>query len=223
MALEFTPVTIPLLLSGIVAVGLFGLAVVNRDAKGAYPLAALFVGIAVWSLAYAVYLASDPGTLKDYLDAIRFFGISTTPVTVFVFALEYAGVRHLVTKRNVALLSIVPAITNVLVWTNPAHQLFWATRTVQEGQLVTTWGPWFGVHALYSFALGFGAIGLFAYKYVVERSEEGSVGQTRAFLVATLFPLVGSLVTNIGGLQIDLAPFGFMITAVMLTAAIFYY
>jgi len=39
-------------------------------------------------------------------------------LSIFVFALQYTGRRQYASVQNVLLLSLVPLVTNVLVWTN---------------------------------------------------------------------------------------------------------
>jgi len=215
---------VPLVLATLVSLAMFGLTTTNRDAKGAYVLMGLFGSIAIWSGAYAVQLSVNNLQSAILWNNIRFFGISVAPVVTLVFALEYTGRDDLVTRRNLALLFVVPVLTNVIIWTNPMYNLWGVYTYVPESetlvQLTTTWGPWFLVHTIYSFLAGLSAVGLFAAQWVTSE-QEGLVNQTTAFLFATLLPILGSLVTVVGLAPLDLAPFAFTITGVLLVVAIF--
>jgi hypothetical protein len=79
---------------------------------------------------------------------------------LFVFASLYTDRGPSLTPRRVALLFVVPGASLALLATNPVHGLFFeSVRSVPFGGVTvftTESGPWFWVHALYSYLL-FGA------------------------------------------------------------------
>jgi len=112
-----------------------------------------------------------------------------------VFALGYTGRSRYVTRRNVAILSFLPAVTVVLVVTNPLHQLVWrgfGTQTV--GSLVVlqpTFGSWVYVYSGCGYLLGVAGI------YYLLRMAIGSArlyrGQSVALVIGALAPLSPSV------------------------------
>lgn len=211
--------TVPLFLAALVTAGLFALTAQYREKKGAYTMLALFGSIAIWCVAYALQL----GTGDVVWNRVRFVGIAAAPVAVFVFALQFTGRNDLVTPRNVALLSVMPVLTNVVIWTNGAHGLF-GTFTASGVET----GIWFWIHAVYSYLLALGAIALFVRHWLRLGTSAETLQRTRAFLLATLFPALGSFLTVSGlaasfGIGFDLGPYGFALSGMFISAAIFYY
>ena len=70
-------------------------------------------------------------------------------------ALDYTGRRSWLTRRNLVLLSIVPAVSLVLLWTNGFHHLMRADVWLDTGGSYAivgrTFGTWFWVHSAYSY------------------------------------------------------------------------
>jgi hypothetical protein len=155
---------------------------------------------------------------------VRYVGISISPVVTLVFAMLYTSYERLVTLRNLVALFAVPALTNVLIWTNPAHRLWgvyeYVPREEALVQLVVTPGPWIGVHSLYSFAVSIAAIALFA-RWWLETDRDGLVTRSSTFLVATVLPMLGSAVTLAGLTPVDVTPIVFSITTVLIVVAVF--
>lgn len=211
---------LPMAVATLLSVGMFALTARHRDEHGSYTMMALFGSIALWAGAYAVQLTTTTLEPAIFWNNVRYFGISISPVVTLVFAMLYTGYNHLVTLRNLVLLFAVPTLTNVVIWTNPAHGL-WGTYTYVPSQealvqlTVSPAGPWYGVHAFYSFAASLAAIALFARDWLATDTD-GLVTQPTVFLSATALPMVGSMVTLAGLTPVDAAPILFSITAVLL-------
>lgn len=210
--------TIPLFAATALVMVLLVLTTKNAGKKGSYTLMALFGSIISYVTPYSLFV----GTGNVLWEKLHFLGIATAPVAIFVFALMFTGRSHLVTRRNVAKLSLVPSVTQLIIWTNGVHGLFGSFA----GGL--TYGPYFFVHAGYSYVLTLGAVGIFAHHLIAIRRTESKVAQSRVFLLATVFPAVGSFLTVSGlnatlGLELNLTPYALVVTAVLLSAAIFYY
>lgn len=92
---------------------------------------------------------------------IRFIFTAAIPVLWLVFALEYSGRKHWISKRLTAGMLIVPVITQCLIWTNNLHG-FWVKQDVTFRQSGPFWiavtstripSLWFIVHTFYSIVL----------------------------------------------------------------------
>jgi hypothetical protein len=219
--------TIPLFLAAFICLGLLLLTVVQQSRKGAWPMIGLLLAIVIWTISYSLMLESSSPQARLQWQNVRFIGPTLATLSVFVFALEYTGRGRYVTRRNVYLLAVVPVLTNLFVWTNFMGLVRETVTVVRPpGSLVRfriEWGPWFYVHAIYSYLLGFGAIALFAEKGLRFGASPAETKRTRMMLLAVLLPLVGSLVHVAGFTEFDFAPFGFAVSAVMLLAAIALY
>ena len=88
---------------------------------------------------------------------MTFFGVTVVPVAWFLFSLEYTGREKWVTRRNVALLFVLPLITLIFIWTDSYHRLFLKealfdmSLTIPKVQMM--YGPAFFIHAIYSYLL----------------------------------------------------------------------
>ena len=128
----------------------------HRGSPTARAFAATMGGLALWGGAYLVRLfAPEPALFP--LTVVAFAGIATTPVALLAFALRYTNRQQYVTPATVALLSLVPVATVLLVATTRSHGLFYrSVEPLMVGELLTidsVTGPWFWVHTAYSYAL----------------------------------------------------------------------
>ncbi|HPU89855.1 MAG TPA: histidine kinase N-terminal 7TM domain-containing protein [Spirochaetota bacterium] len=139
---------------------------------------------------------------SDHLAALwfnfRFVTLGFLPIVWLVFTYQYSGKRGL-TARRIALLMILPAITQVMVWTSDMHGL-WLVRdvgfTVVEGFRIAdpsqrVPGIWFIVHSVY----GFGS--LFVGMYLILRT---SIRMMRPFRIQGLLIFSGTLILAVGAL-----------------------
>jgi PAS domain S-box-containing protein len=143
---------------------------------------------------------------------VAYFGIVLVPAAWLVFAIDYAGARPRITgRRLLALLTIEPLLTLLLAWTNPWHHWFRIGDRVEP-----TWtpGPAFWVHAAYSYALILTGTLLVARRAITGPRAERS--QARTLLVGAFAPWIANVV-YLGGYSpfgnLDLSPFGFVITS----------
>ena len=125
---QFTPYTIPCLITAIISWGVAYLAWRRRSTMGAVPLAFLAMAVAAWSLGYALELASANMAWSIFWAKVQYLGIVTTPVAWLAFALAYTDWRNqhnesILTRLTITLFSIVPLFTLALVWTNEWHGL----------------------------------------------------------------------------------------------------
>ena len=161
---------------------------------------------------------------------LRFLFTGTIAVLFLIFALEYLGRKDWLTKPLLAGAFIIPALTQLIIWTNRLSGL-WVKRDVGFYQSGPFWitdtsvripAVWFLVHSLYSFALllaGMVVILLAAWR--IRREQRG-----QAVLLAA-----GALVALVTGLipvfnlipQLNFNPFipGIGVSALLYALAIF--
>jgi PAS domain S-box-containing protein len=177
------------------------------------------VGVAVWTGLYVLELAASEPAQLFWANA-TYLGIGLVPASWLVFALQFSGLGGRVTRRVVALLSIEPATTLLLAWTNPWHLLF--RRTVS---VAPTWepGPAFWVHAAYSYALVLGATVLMARQTLLQSAPRRN--QARVLVVAALVPW-GANAFYLSGASpfgnLDLTPFAFWLTSLLAAWVLFH-
>lgn len=160
---QLTP-TFVLIVGAVLAAGsVAALAWRQRPEPGAACLAALMLAAAWWSATHLGTLLSGTLTGTLFWARLQWFGSVALPVLWIVFALEYTGRDQYVRAPIVAGLSVLPALTILLLWTNGSHGLVRETATLVEhnGYLVleSVWGPWFFLVVGYAYLLAvFGSV-----------------------------------------------------------------
>ncbi|GIW01684.1 histidine kinase N-terminal 7TM domain-containing protein [Roseiflexus sp.] len=212
------PYTLPLVISASLAVIVAMFVWQRRAVPGARPLIVLSIAAAVWSFAYAMEIAATPAPIALFWARVQYLGIMTLPVAWIAFTLEYAGLKPRLTRRTMAGILIVPALTQIAVWTNDYHGLIWPQiRLNTEGPfpiLDFDHGPAFWVCNIYAhICLASGTL-ILLWRFV--RSQRLYLSQIVVFLIGALAPWIGNglYVLNLTPWTgLDLSPFGFTFTA----------
>jgi PAS domain S-box-containing protein len=220
--LNMWPLAVAAAISGVLAVYTWR----HRKTAGATPFAIMLFILFEWGVSYIFELAGTDLQTKILWEAARFAGVIAMPVAWLVFAFEYTGRKAWLNARRLAMLSIIPITTMVILVTNKSHGLFRISRElVSEGGFLTikaTDGPWFWwVHAPYTYTLIM--IGLVLIIRALLRWPAQYRGQMLLILLATLAPLIANVITifQIIPVQIDLTPFAFTVTGVGMAYALF--
>jgi len=224
---QYTPFAILLFITTAVSTGLAFYSWKRRSVVGTKPFALLMLAVAVWSLSYAFRLGARDLATKLFWAKVRYVGIVTAPTAWLVFILQYTGRDKWLTRRNVAMLAIVPALTLILTWTNKVHHLIWRDiGLAASGSLLLWdaehgWGYW--VYAVYTYLLVFLSLYLLAQAFV--RSPRLYRGQAGVLLIGAVVPLVGDAMStfDLVSFPLDLTPFSFMVTGLLSAWAVFRY
>jgi len=214
-----------LFLSAAIAGVLAGYVWQNRKTPGASPLAIMLFILCEWTTAYILELAGTNLETKRFWDAVKFIGVTATPVFWLVFAMEYTTRKVWANSRRLLTLFILPFITDIVIITNPLHGLFRASHTVASSgdylYLDTVNGPWFWVHAAYTYTLVM--IGLVLIVRALLRWPAQYRGQMVWVLLAALTPLISNIISvfQIFPVFLDLTPFAFTVTGVGMAYALF--
>jgi PAS domain S-box-containing protein len=201
----------------------------HHSTPGATSFAALMGCVAWWSIGYAIQLSFIALRAKVIQSNINYIAIFIVPLAWLAFALQYTGHEKWLTRRNLALLSIVPIILLGVVWTDSLHRWF---RT--DVQLVTIGGRFVAMKPTHGVA--FWAFVAYAYPLIllgtglILRNLVGSAGVHRSqaivITIGTLAPLAANVLSifNLIPLQgIDLTPFAFVITGLAMGWGLFRY
>lgn len=127
----------------------------RRQTPGALSFAWLMLAVAEWNLTRAIAVISGDLTAARFWFACMFVGIAVVPVLLLLFTLEYTGRNKWLTRRNVVLLFVIPAATQLVQVIAP--EWFVHNRLTMSGRFVVLeepiYGPWFAVHTAYSYSL----------------------------------------------------------------------
>lgn len=214
--MQYTPYTIPLLLSSMASLGIVTYSWRHRETPGVMPFLFLTLCVCLWSLGYALELTCVDQGWKFLWTKVLYIGIVAVPATWLLFTLQHAGMERWTTPRILALLAVEPVVTLALAWTSPHHQLLWSRIYLQNPGdfvvLLVDHGPWFWVHAIYSYALL--VLGIFIIYGEGRQRSRTYRRQTRLLMVSALIPWVGNLlyVTGLNPFPLlDLTPFSFLL------------
>jgi PAS domain S-box-containing protein len=185
------------------------------------PLGRIFLvlmsGLAWWSMAVVLEYLSLDLAAKIFWMKMTYWGITLVPVAWLVFALQYTHRTKWVTRRNLAILVVIPIVTLIVVWTSGTHHLMWKDiwldTSLSPPVDAVTHGIWFWVFATYSYSLL--ALGTLCLAGMFRRSSGVYRKQVGTLLSATLIPWVGNLLF-IAGIApfsvVDPTPLAFTVT-----------
>jgi PAS domain S-box-containing protein len=188
----------------------------------------LGLGAAWWSLGHAVATGFEGLQIRILLAKAQYLGIATVPLSVFMLVLQYVGREKWATRRNIALLSIMPVFTILLAWTNEYHRLIWADfKVMPYGAayiLNLKYGGFFWFYTTYAYVQVLIAIALMVRAVI--RSSHLLRFQSLTILFGTLLPLLGNflyLVNCNPFPHLDLTPFGYSLSGLVLMWGLFRY
>ena len=225
---QYTPYVLPVFIAAAIAAALAFLAWRRRSLPGATPFALLMLAVAEWSLGYALELGSADLPTEVFWVQVEYLGIVSVPTMWLVFVLQYTGRKKWLTRRNTALLAIVPLVTLLLAWTNDLHGLIWSdVKQDTSGSFLVldmTYGVGLWVNWVYSYLVLMLATVLLFQALI--RSPHLYRGQAGALLVGALVPWVGDAL-YLSGLSpfphLYLTPFTFTLTGLAVTWGHFRY
>ena len=131
----------------------------RRGHFAAIPFIAMCFLATLWAFGYIFELGSTSLDIKLLAVKIEYIGIIGVPLSWTAFALAYSGHGHWLTKRNIALASVFPLLTLLVVWTAKSHHWFFteiSTIVDQASGLLLIWNPpgwWFWLHAIYIYGI----------------------------------------------------------------------
>lgn len=197
------------------------------ERTGGRAFGVLTAAVALWVLADLTGLLSRTLFQAMVAQRVTYFAISVVPVAWVVLAFRYVGRPEMVNRRRVALLCLVPAATLLVSLTNGSHHLLWRVHGIsQDGVMTTvvsTAGPWFWVHTLYSYGLL--AVGAGVFVDWSLQARDAYRPQSVAVLAAVALPWAANVayVTGLVSAPADVTPLVFPLTCAFLWIGLFHY
>lgn len=184
----------------------------KTDVPGVAALRFLFAAVLFWSAGQTL------GTLVVSLEAkiliakLNYLGICMVPVAWTVFALTYTQRVARLSQRALNAISVIPIVTVILVFTNELHQLMWSNWYLENAKgyigLVTEYGFWFYVNAVYSYALIIVSTGILTFALAQAKQHANTmvatigapicVGFANLFYLSPAYPFPWFDVTTLG-------------------------
>jgi PAS domain S-box-containing protein len=224
---QLTPYTVPILLAtSITAIcGVF----IWRGASVRSRYAALLLwDLSLWMFGYAMELTLTALAPKILAQNLQFGAGAFISVSWFAFITTYSGLGRWLRTEVLVPLSIPAVATVVLMGTNRYHHLIASNMHLDTSGpfvlLTRSWGPWLYFVISYTYLLLLVGMVLLFRIYLREKSIERR--QAGLLILAVIFPWIGSFfdmldIKPLPGL--DFAPFGFLITGLIITWNLLYY
>ncbi|GAB4243354.1 MAG: hypothetical protein Kow00129_02440 [Thermoleophilia bacterium] len=144
----------------------------RRAVPGSLHMALLNAAVSLWAFATAFRVAGSSLESMIFWHKVELLGMAPIGVTFFVFSARYVGRSEWVTGRRLVLLSLVPAITIVLGWTNELHHIHWAELYLVTGGEFPVLGEktttWWWIDTLYAYGLIIFAVLLLLGRFLEE-------------------------------------------------------
>ncbi|MGB8644394.1 MAG: histidine kinase N-terminal 7TM domain-containing protein [Anaerolineae bacterium] len=223
MTLLFSPYELPSFCAAILLalIGVYSFR--HRTVSGAIPFGLFAFGASWWALTSCLWLVAGDFSSKLLWDKAEYFGSVFTPVALLAFTLDYTGRGAWLTRRNLFLVSLLPAVIVVLAWTNEWHHLI-LTRIAYNATgpvaiLDEDYGPAFWVLIAYSYLL-LTATTAFLIQSILDASQLYR-RQMATVLLAILIAWVANIVDTTNLAPIELAPAAFALTALLIIWSLF--
>jgi len=196
-----------------------------------------FVGIVlsgtIWTVSRLFELVFVSEALSRFWLTIIYIGYGGATMSALFFGLAFAGHKKLLTRRNVALILVLPVLAVFIAGTNQYHELFWTGEFTQHsgwwGDLLIHERAYelpFQLYLIYT--VGGALLGL----YILMRMAIGSPNVYRQQVLAIILGAGSALFFGVSfGLErqpfvpqfVDLVPIGFALMGLCFAYAIFQY
>ncbi len=219
MLYQWTPYVLPMIagaaLSTLLALFTWGRSRISKS------FTFLMLALAEWSAGYVMELLSTRLATKLFWAKVQYAGIVVVPVAWLIFAIRYGNRTRPMRPQPLLLLSIIPAITAGMAWTNTWHHLMIQRAELNTGGVFTvldvTRGPWFWIHVTYSYSLIVLGSVLFVGKLL--RFSSTYRGQVSILLLGALIPWVVNILYVLGinpVPNLDLTPFALTVSGLII-------
>ncbi len=191
-----------------------------RTIQGAKYLSLLLISMIFYSLFYAFEISSiDIHTILIFYK-MQYIGLSVLPLLFLLFTVNYSSKKDGLPTPVMTLLSCVPIITLLLVFTTEHHNLFHKSAYVNYGGLFPALdfepGIWYWVHIMFTtFCIIMGLILLFSMLQVTLPDFHK---QIYVVIIGSSIPLL-TLFIRLSGLfpwEIDPSPFSLTLSAIII-------
>lgn len=181
---------------------------------------------AIWALTYALEFSTQNLEMKMFWSQVSYLGIAFLPLSYFLFTTAFSQKSNIINPRNITVLSVIPFLTVLLVFTNESHHLVWKDVFFNEDESLAIYqhGVWFWIFWTFSIILIFS--GLYNLYQSIYKFPSFYKSQVNTLVLATIIPLIGNLmyVTGLNPFPgIDWTPILFVFTGLVVTFGVIKY
>jgi signal transduction histidine kinase len=187
----------------------------------------LMLANSIWSITYSLELASTTLSQIKLFISLEYFGVAVLPLAWFFFCLNFSGKDCWYKKpRNFILVSFIPAVTLILVWTNDYHHFLYKRIGIDLNSPFPladlTSGPWYYIFVSYFYILL--ACGCYLLINKFRLSDPIYRNQNISILIAAFIPWAANAASLLGVKpmgHIDITPFAFVLTTLFILIGIY--
>lgn len=136
----------------------------RKEAREAIFFVLSMVVLTIWSLTNAFEMMSTTMNIKLFWANVQYIAYCYSPVTLVLLCMEFTGYNKWIRSRKFIWLFLLPTVINLLVWTNPYHELMRYNISMDQGAwfpiIKKEYGIAFYVHGLYSHILNITAVAI---------------------------------------------------------------
>jgi PAS domain S-box-containing protein len=92
----------------------------------------IILGSVIWLLMSALVVASDSLPTKLVFYKMQFVGVLIVPTSWLILTMQLSGYERWIKRSNLVVLTAVPVITLLLIFTNESHGLMWSNITLNS-------------------------------------------------------------------------------------------
>ncbi len=220
--------TISLLLSGTIYFLLAGFIFWRfRMNPGAKSFVILMISVGIYSVCYYLQIHSSTLAALLFWMRIEFLCMAPLPALWLIYVIQFTKRDRWLSTYKIALLLVIPLITCIMVYTDNYHHFMFRSLSADLNNglnmLGFVPGPWFWVDAVY---LNLGV--LMGNIILLKTWWNTSVPQSKqyaAMFIGSLAPWLGMIIYVSGHspLNLDLSPFGMIITGLVYTYSLIKY
>ncbi|KIO75307.1 ATPase [Pedobacter lusitanus] len=226
MDFDFNLYALSLIISGIITLLLSSYILSNEKGTVRW-VGYLMLSNSIWSLAYGFELASTTLSQMKFLINIEYIGIVAVPFYWFLFCMDLSGKEEWLKKTgNQLLITAVPILSLILVWTNHVHHLHYKMLSVDYSGSFPMLKIMPGI-AFYFF-IGYFYTLLIVGNYFLIRKFRNSdriyKKQNQVILTAAMIPWLANFSYLVGLRPIpnlDITPFAFQLSTFLIFIAIY--
>ncbi len=212
-------IAIVLLTLGI-AIAIAAWAFRRRKSRGAKSLLAFSFALAVWAIAFGLFVARFLSAGLLWLSLI-YLGATVAATALLAFALSYTNHEAWLTRWNFIILGIEPVLTQIFFWTSRWQGIFFATRPDSQGAVFTA-GPWYWINATYSDGLLLLALVLLTQTFIHKSKQY--LFQSLTIATGIFIPVLIKILSLSGfasSANLELTPISFAVTGLVLGYSIY--
>ena len=198
----------------------------RRSVPGSSAFSWLMLAVALWSFTSAMHTLVSDRDVRILIAKFQYVGVAPIGVLWLLFAGEYSRMAWTADRLLRTIVWIVPAITFVLALTNEQHAFYWSAiddvQTAAGTRLIYTGGPWYWIHAIYSYFLVL--IGTLILVRGLRRFPPPYRRQTTVIIIGAIVPWAGNLLYLAGAFPgFDFTPLAFTVSGALFTWGIYRY